>query len=417
MSQPGVALTDVQAQTINITGVTVGLAGLEVQELTKAATAGAVGPLADKIIDLTGRLGLTQGAALAVLRSLGHDDVPVERLPDMLASAATQILTMRQALNRLSNDESDIANLRQQAVSALDAGAFDEAIRLLGVIRAKERETSERRRRTAEEGRTDWLAGLQSEAETCALLARAALAQRDTAKANAQFEEGLRVLAPADAQARWSYALNAAKALHDFGDRGGRNDAFAAAIVIYRVGLADAPRELVPLDWALTQTSLGNALGMLGQRESGTARLEEAVAAYRAALEERTRERVPLDWALTQMNLGNALSALGERESGTARLEEAVMAYRAALEELTRERVPLDWALTQMNLGIALSVLGQRESGTARLEEAVVAYNTALGVLAPARTEAGICRANRDRARALVARRRGSFGYSTSFII
>ena len=45
----------------------------------------------------------------------------------------------------------------------------------------------------------------------------------------------------------------------------------------------------------------------LGERESGTARLEEAVAAYRAALEERTRERVPLDWAMTQNNLGNAL--------------------------------------------------------------------------------------------------------------
>ncbi len=79
----------------------------------------------------------------------------------------------------------------------------------------------------------------------------------------------------------------------------------------------------------------------LGERESGTARLEEAVAAYRAALEERTRERVPLDWATTQNNLGNALSTLGERESGTARLEEAVAAYRAALEERTRERVPL----------------------------------------------------------------------------
>ena len=37
----------------------------------------------------------------------------------------------------------------------------------------------------------------------------------------------------------------------------------------------------------------------------------------------------------TQNNLGNALVALGERETGTARLEEAVAAYRAALEELT----------------------------------------------------------------------------------
>ena len=82
-----------------------------------------------------------------------------------------------------------------------------------------------------------------------------------------------------------------------------------------------------------TQNNLGTALQVLGERESGTARLEEAVAAYRAALEERTRERVPLDWAVTQNNLGTALTRLGERESGTARLEEAVGAYRAALEE------------------------------------------------------------------------------------
>jgi hypothetical protein len=40
---------------------------------------------------------------------------------------------------------------------------------------------------------------------------------------------------------------------------------------------------------------------------------------------------VPLDWAITQNNLGNALHALGERESGTARLEEAVAAYDSAL--------------------------------------------------------------------------------------
>ncbi len=77
--------------------------------------------------------------------------------------------------------------------------------------------------------------------------------------------------------------------------------------------------------------------------------------AYRAALEERTRERAPLEWATTQNNLGLALARLGERESGTVRLEEAVAAYRAALEERTRERVPLAWATTQNNLGEPLS--------------------------------------------------------------
>jgi hypothetical protein len=74
--------------------------------------------------------------------------------------------------------------------------------------------------------------------------------------------------------------------------------------------------------------NLGDA--KLDEFGSGTAQLEEAVVAYRAALEERTRDRDPFEWALTQSNLGTALTLLGERESGTARLEEAVAAFRAA---------------------------------------------------------------------------------------
>ena len=56
----------------------------------------------------------------------------------------------------------------------------------------------------------------------------------------------------------------------------------------------------------------------------------------------------------TQNNLGNVLLSLGERESGTGRLEEAVADYREALEERTRERYPFLWALTQENVGLAL---------------------------------------------------------------
>ena len=75
---------------------------------------------------------------------------------------------------------------------------------------------------------------------------------------------------------------------------------------------------------------------------------------------ERTRERAPLDWAVTQNNLGNALRTLGERENGTARLEQAVSTYKAALEERTRERVPLDWAMTQI-----ISAMRSARSGNA----------------------------------------------------
>jgi len=94
------------------------------------------------------------------------------------------------------------------------------------------------------------------------------------------------------------------------------------------------------------------------------------VAAYRAALEEWTRDRVPLDWAMTQMNLGTALQTLGERESGTARLQEAVAAYRAALEERTRERVPLDWAMSQFNLATLEMVFFDKTGKAAHLDAA-----------------------------------------------
>jgi len=71
----------------------------------------------------------------------------------------------------------------------------------------------------------------------------------------------------------------------------------------------------VPLDWATTQNNLGKALSTLGERESGTARLDEAVSAYREALKERTRERVPLDWATTQRNLERTEKALAARKA------------------------------------------------------------------------------------------------------
>ena len=75
---------------------------------------------------------------------------------------------------------------------------------------------------------------------------------------------------------------------------------------------------------------------------------------------------------MTQMNLGNALFRLGERESGTARLEEAIAAYRLALEELTRDRDPLHWAMTQTSIGAALNSL---DSNWAYMVMTALAWN------------------------------------------
>ena len=208
--------------------------------------------------------------------------------------------------------------------------------------------------------------------------ARGQIAQRGLTDASKKIATLLDSTTIGQGQRRTALQVTLGNALFVLGERESGTARLEEAIEAYRSALEERTCESYPLDRATIQNELGTALAALGRRESGTARLEEAVAAFRSALEERTRERVPLDWAMKQNNLGTALATLGERESGTTRLEEAVAAFRNALEERTRERVPLDWAMTQDNLGTALATLGERESGTTRLEEAISAVRNAL---------------------------------------
>jgi tetratricopeptide (TPR) repeat protein len=157
------------------------------------------------------------------------------------------------------------------------------------------------------------------------------------------------------------------------------------AVAAFRAALAVRSRDLVPFDWAITQSNLGAALLRLAERDSGTARLEEAVATYHLALEELGRNRdplgpLPLLWAGMQNNLGVALLWLGQSEDETAQFEDAIAAFRAALTVRRRDREPRDWAATQDNLGTALLWLGQSEHETAQFEDAIAAFRAALTV-------------------------------------
>src|SRR5262252_1487658 len=241
-----------------------------------------------------------------------------------------------------------------------------------GLARAALRKAAEEMRREEEERRERYVAGitaLYNRTRDIALAAYDGVAAADAIVTLAGAVHGTNTSMVAR-------SLNSEpETLYEYGRDRGSN--------VQLIALIELRRKL--LDYASSgdergsaSDGLGTALATLGERESGTARLEEAVAAYRDALTEYTRERVPLDWAMTQNNLGNALQRLGERESGTAQLEEAVAAYRDALTEYTRERVPRDWAATQHTLGNALRALGDGESGTAQLEQAVTAYRDAL---------------------------------------
>ncbi|NJO38534.1 MAG: tetratricopeptide repeat protein, partial [Rhizobiales bacterium] len=160
-------------------------------------------------------------------------------------------------------------------------------------------------------------------------LERARLNYRQAA---AHFAEAASVVQGADREARFGYLMAQASVLVDHGREFGDNPALAEAIAVYRAILEEYTRERVPLDWAMTQNNLGNALSTLGARESGTASLAAAVDAYRVALEELTRARVPLYWAMTQNNLGVALWTLGERTGRKDQLEAALDAVGKAAE-------------------------------------------------------------------------------------
>ncbi|MCB2262619.1 MAG: tetratricopeptide repeat protein [Candidatus Thiosymbion ectosymbiont of Robbea hypermnestra] len=333
--------------------------------------------LAAEFTELRDRLGVTDAALRAFLAILERE-VPAAHWLARLSEIALRHQQALRHLAALETRDPQVRTLIDQARTAIEAGDYGEAEGLLD--QAGQRELADilvgegphRKDPAKIAGQRRAAAALRAEQ------AEVLLIRLRYRKAAEGFAAAAELVPDTEPDARLTYLEQRAGALYRQGDEQGDNPALEAAIRAYRDLLRDHVRERVPLDWAMTQNNLGNALSILGEREAGTEHLEQALVAYRAALEEYTREQVPRRWATTQNNLGAALGTLGGRESDPGRLEAAAVAYRAALEEYTRERVPLDWARIQNNLGNVLWTLGEQASGTGRLEEAVAAYRAAL---------------------------------------
>ena len=356
-----------------------GLTPEQLKQVTEAAVKGAVGSLADQIRDISKNLGVTEDAAKNLLKIVGEDtNIPDDKLAEALTKVAGDYKRLQAQVAALNPDNQTAKALVEQAKPEIEAGHFQRAHELLRQATQAQIAAAQEARKLKEQAQAAEDAQMLGASSSTAAEGEVALTERHYAQAAELFGQAVDYVPNGHASEHGGYLRRQADALYRQGDERGDNGALRSSTEVYRRAMLDYPRDRAPLDWAMAQNNLGNALKMLGEREGGTARLEEAVAAHRAALEVRARERVPLDWAATQNNLGNALLAHGEREGGTARLEEAVAAYRAALEERTREKDPVDWAATQNNLGLALERLGEREGGTARLEEAVAAYRASL---------------------------------------
>jgi tetratricopeptide (TPR) repeat protein len=273
-------------------------------------------------------LDLNERQMREALRIIGENDVPDEHLGAKLVEIAGYFENLKSGALADPGDSPGIFALKLDVQKAIDAGELAKADALLENIALEQRHSFE-------------LSAINL-AGTLARRAEIALTRLRYGEAAGHFANAAAVLPSGTDHddKRISYLTSEGSALYQQGDEFGDNAALLAAIERLQRLVTIAPRARAPLDWAMTQNNLGNALSALGARENGTSRLEEGVAAFRAALEEWTRERVPIEWAMTENNLGGALVTLGERENSTSRLEEAVAACRAALEERTREPRP-----------------------------------------------------------------------------
>ncbi len=256
-------------------------------------------------------LGVTRAAVDSMMAILKEQEVPPEQLEAKLKEFAERHLELTEKLHQLSrsNDEPEVAKRREQAAAAIEQGEYDRAGALLAEAVVIDRGAIDEQQEALDRRKLSAAATIAQQGE----LERARLNYR---KAAGHFADAAGLVRAFDSDAALDYLLEQASVLYDQGREFGEKSALVDAIALFREGLCRKPHERAPLCWAAINNDLGNALWILGSRESGTARLEQAVSAYRDALEERTRNRLPFEWAVTQSNLGNALLALGDRDSG-----------------------------------------------------------------------------------------------------
>jgi tetratricopeptide (TPR) repeat protein len=345
--------------------VTYGLTPEQVQELTKAAVSGAAGQLADSLTDLSSRLGVTEGATRTILGILNQRDVPLEQLPQKLAEVANEYKKLEAQLTALNPQNPLARSLVEQAQAEFRAGSMTKVGQLLS--QAKQAQIA-----AAQQARELRQKALGAEDELLIHAAASSEAEGDLAITKLQylqaadlFKEAANLVPPGSAydDKRIGYLQKEARAFYHHGDEFGDNSALNSAIERNKRLIDLQPRERVPLAWAATQDNLGIALRALGERESGTARLEEAIAAYREALKERTRERVPLDWALSTGNQGVASMVLAERGGNLSIAENALAEITVAFETFRDAHHALEAAYYEAQLPAGRALVERLRKG------------------------------------------------------
>ncbi len=159
-----------------------------------------------------------------------------------------------------------------------------------------------------------------------------------------------------------------------------RRDFLTRAVALVRASLQDPSISDQAYAWGGAQHDLGTVL--LDQIVADTRAQDpetrhqlhkQALSAFKASASAREREKFPLDWAVAQLGMGDALRGLaqdgGDDAAGDTAAAEA--AYRAALTELPPDRHPRNRALAQAGLADVLALKAALSESTAPLPEAI----------------------------------------------
>jgi tetratricopeptide (TPR) repeat protein len=135
--------------------------------------------------------------------------------------------------------------------------------------------------------------------------------------------------------------------------------------------LSTLPTTLDPLTQAVFKTVYAVGQAGLGIAEGDVARISRAIDAYREALQIWPEAVEPLDRAVTQMFLGQALLARGRIVQNTAMIEEGISELLSCANKLRSSGQPIIEGMVVRDRGVALRDLGLMQRRADRLAEAM----------------------------------------------
>lgn len=326
-----------------------GYTAVEIQQLVATAVGAVVADAArasQELATLSRRLGVTEGAALAMLRALGRLDVQLENLPDALGEVAKTHLELLERLRRLDDGDPEVTRLGALAREATEEGDYDEADRLLSRAEAVVLEALQRERERLDRSSLAAADVLASRAELTQLrVGQGTISITVAARESAQFYIRAAELLPERFASRTAaYLREAAGSLMLAGDFARSERLFRRAVEICERGLGpDHP------DTAAAYTAFADWL------MEARGKFAEAEGLYRRALSvrERTLGAEHPDTAATLGDLAVVQLRLGRLPEGLE-LARRSMAIREHSPEPRTPGETIDAVTPHLVLGLAL---------------------------------------------------------------